>query len=196
MSCEVERWKDVPGWEGFYQASSRGHIRSVDRIITRVDGRSKSVSGRPLVPFTNPSSGYLQVSLSIYGKKKLCYVHRLVAASFLGAPGNGLEVCHCDGNKLNNTLGNLRWDTRSGNHADKLRHGTSNRGEKHGLSKLATAQALEIKRSSAAPGVLASRFGVSRATIFLIRSGKNWAWLCDSMESVYRTGAASTPSVK
>lgn len=96
-------WKDIKGYEGFYQVSDEGQIR---RILK--DGRTKPVKGKE-------GSKYYTVDLCVHGKCKGFNVHRLVAEAFLEKPEGTTEVNHIDGNKKNNHVENLEWVTQKGN---------------------------------------------------------------------------------
>lgn len=111
-------------------------------------------------------------------------VHRLVASAFLGPPPvEGMDVCHADGNRANNVLTNLRYDTRKGNMTDQLKHGTRNRGERQGLSKLTAEQVLAIrakyKLGQVSQYALAVEYGVTVGNINQIILRRSWAWLDD-----------------
>lgn len=118
-----ERWRPVVGFEGWYEVSDRGGVRSVDRVVECSDGRRVPYRGRVLAQGTHPK-GYRTVWLGRNGTKKCVYVHRLVLESFVGPAPAGHECCHGDGDAGNNSLENLRWDTRSANNFDRVRHGT------------------------------------------------------------------------
>lgn len=105
-----ERWLPVPGYEGLYEVSDRGLIRSVKR------------SPRPLSP-TPSGKGYMKVTLSRDGVRWDTYVHRLVLTAFVGPCPEGHEACHQDGVPANNALSNLRWGTSSDNNLDTVRVG-------------------------------------------------------------------------
>ena len=107
-----EIWKDIPNYEGIYQVSSMGEIRSCDRI----DGRGHNIKGKILVQAPD-KKGYKRISLFKDGIYHKLLVHRIVACSFLGENKN-LDINHKDGNTSNNILSNLEWCTRSEN----LRH--------------------------------------------------------------------------
>ena len=108
-------WKDIKGYEGYYQVSSDGEIR---RMLAH--GRTRIVKNR-----LNPKSLYYSVSLSKKCTRKSFAVHRLVAEAFIPNNENKREVNHIDGNKLNNKVSNLEWVTQKENlvHAmEKLNH--------------------------------------------------------------------------
>ena len=112
---ESEVWKDVDGYEGFYQVSNKGRVRSVDRR----DPRGHRRRGRMLKPGCN-SSGYLIVALYKNGKSKTKDVHRLVARAFIPNPESLSHVNHMDEVKDNNELSNLEWCT----HKYNMNYGT------------------------------------------------------------------------
>lgn len=118
-----EEWRPVVGYEGFYEVSNLGRVRSVDRVIEDAWGRQCSLRGVLRKPYVSPK-GYPLVRLSVGNVRKYFTVHRLVAIAFLGPPPLGKEVCHTDGDKLNPRADNLRWGTPSENQADNLRNGT------------------------------------------------------------------------
>lgn len=119
----AERWLPVPGYEGFYEISDLGRVRSVDRVVRISDGRLVPYKGKLLSAKT--SRGYKIVNLHKPGIEKYRTVHSLVLEAFIGPRPDGLECCHWDGNPANNVLSNLRWDTRSANGQDRVRHGNS-----------------------------------------------------------------------
>lgn len=121
----LENWRPVPGYEGLYEASDHGRVRSLDRI----DSRGNRALGRVLLPDVRPS-GHLRVSLCRNGRVKRMWVHRLVLSIFVGPCPDGLEGCHDDGDPANNAVDNLRWDTKSANARDRQRHGTDRQTRK------------------------------------------------------------------
>lgn len=106
----MEKWKDIPRYNGDYQASDRGRIRSVNRKKTWSDGRVMNLSGK-LLKTTGHTAGYEAVK--IHQKNKL--VHRLIAETFLKREKGQNQVNHLDGDKLNNYVTNLEWCTCSHN---------------------------------------------------------------------------------
>lgn len=124
----MELWKDIEGFEGYYQISNKGNVRSVNRF-DGVHDRQGS-----LIKPNLKQNGYLQVGLRKHGKRKWFGVHRLVAIHFIENPDNKPQVNHIDGNKLNNTTENLEWVTgkENQNHAAKMGlRDNLPKGEKH-----------------------------------------------------------------
>ena len=101
----MERWKDIQGYEGLYQVSSEGRVKSLERY----DACNRLVEEKILKQIEN--SGYLYVQLSKCGTKKRFSVHRLVAENFIPNPNNLQQVNHKDENKKNNKVDNLEWCT-------------------------------------------------------------------------------------
>ena len=120
----IERWKPITGYEGIYEVSDHGRVRSLDRTITRSDGQVRRLKGKVLSAPPKQRGGYPRVCLSAHGKDKVRYVHSLVAETFIGTRPDGMEVCHNDGDPTNNHVDNLRYGTPSENELDKVRHGT------------------------------------------------------------------------
>lgn len=122
-SAKIEAWRAIPGWGGYYEASSLGQIRSSTRIAVKSNGVAQPVRGRLMRLFTN-NQGRRTIVLSRAGTKATFKVHVLVALTFIGPRPDGLDVCHSDGNRLNNSEENLRYDTASANSLDSVRHRT------------------------------------------------------------------------
>lgn len=120
----TEKWKDIPGYEGLYQASTHGRIRSLDRVITYAKNRKRTNPGRVLSPHPNTSSESKHLGVKLYkdGKQKGHQVHRLILITWKGPCPPGMQCCHEDGNAQNNKLSNLRWGTRQENEQDRIKH--------------------------------------------------------------------------
>lgn len=112
-SKNKEIWKDVNGYEGMYQVSSFGNVRSIDREVP-FRGGMRFIKGSPLTKWVN-GDGYERVSFCVKGKNKHFLVSRLVAEAFIPNPNQKEEVNHLDYNPKNNTVSNLEWCTRSEN---------------------------------------------------------------------------------
>lgn len=118
----MEEWRDIKGYEGIYQVSNLGRVRSLDRFVRTHErfGGTRLVKGKikslPLLV------GYPTVNLDKDYKHKVEYVHRLVAEAFIPNPENKPEVNHKDANKTNNNAENLEWVTHLENvqHSERL----------------------------------------------------------------------------
>lgn len=117
-----EMWKPVVGYEGLYEVSDLGNVRSVDRTVIYKTGQPRHYKGQTLK--LKPAHGYWRVELNRNGKPACFQVHRLVLAAFVGPLPEGKEVCHNNGNPGDNRLENLRYGTRSENQLDRVKHGT------------------------------------------------------------------------
>lgn len=125
-----EQWRAVPGWEGYYEVSDHGRVRSLWRTVMRSNGRKQSVKGRLLSLVNNSVHGYPQVTLSGGGVTAKKNVHELVTSAFIGPRPARMEVCHDNGNPEDNRVENLRYGTRSENSHDRVRHGRHYQAEK------------------------------------------------------------------
>ena len=106
-----EIWKDIKGFEGLYQISSLGRLKSLSRFINSNRNNQRRIKGCIIKQRVNPYNGYIQISLSKNHKYKRFYIHRLVAYAFLRNPDNLPQVNHKDENKENNCVDNLEWCT-------------------------------------------------------------------------------------
>ena len=112
----IEIWKDYKNYEGLYQASNLGRMRSLDRWVSSKNGSMRFIKGRILKPVTG-SNDYLKVNLYKNNKQKTYLVHRIIAEAFIEIPeelkqyiGTAyLQVNHKDENKQNNNVSNLEW---------------------------------------------------------------------------------------
>lgn len=111
---EQEVWKQIPGYEGIYQASTDGRIKSVERKIQRCDGVEQVLKERILSPALN-ASGYYNVCLRKNGKAKSYLVSRLIAMTFISNPCSLPEVNHKNEIKTDNRVENLEWIGRKEN---------------------------------------------------------------------------------
>lgn len=119
-----ERWLPVVGFEGKYEVSDLGRVRSLDRMVSTSNGTGlRPCQGRVLSTQKRDGNGYVQHTLSDGTRKRPATAHVLVLEAFIGPRPDGNIIRHLDGNSLNNTLSNLRWGTQAANVADTIRHG-------------------------------------------------------------------------
>ena len=121
-----EVWRDVKGYEGLYQVSNMGRVKS----LGRKDRFGRVIKERILEPAVT-HNGYLRVGLHVDGKRKMLRVHRLVCEAFHENPDNKSEVNHVNENKTDNRACNLEWSTRTEN----CNHGSRNERVAKALSK-------------------------------------------------------------
>lgn len=177
MKKELEVWVDVPEYEGHYQVSNLGRVRSLDRIITDKNGKIKNKRGEVLKPFNN-GRNYLQVILNKSGTRKSVYVHRLVMKVFVGDSPQNYVVCHNDGNPYNNQISNLRYDTLLENTIDQFRHGTC------GLKGLQTLDTIlkireDFDSKKLSRPELMKKYNMSKSSIREITNRITYDWLDD-----------------
>ena len=185
-----EVWKDIPDFEGSYQVSNMGRVRSVDRVVTYKDGRMGKYKGRVLKPGSN--RGYERVVLyndNGYNNKS---VHRLVLEVFKPHVNMiDLQVNHIDGDKLNNHLTNLEWVTARDNVLHAYDTGLiTNIGEGSPGAILTNTDVLEILQRldiGEAHREIALDYGVDRTTISKINRGLTWREVKEKYERTKQT---------
>lgn len=168
-----EIWKPIPGWP-MYEASSLGNIRNVfTKHVLRARTHS---SGYRMVDLHSGA----RYGLSVAPKQTPKLVHGLVCSAFHGRRPAGHVVAHNNGIPSDNRAENVRWDTQSGNNADKKLHGTNNHGAANGSAKLSEEQAKEIislGRTGLSQSAIGQRFGISPTQVGKIIHGKKWSYL-------------------
>lgn len=167
-----EIWRDIPGYKNFYQASSLGRVRSVERTI-KTKTSTRTYKSKIIKPQKH-NNGYLILRLYKQGIGKGYLVHLLVLAAFKGACPKGCEGDHKDRNRKNNKLSNLRYLKKEENRAQ--------RGEAHGMSKLNKYQVQRIRLMREIDknfnfDKVAQMFGVCRGTIEQIVYKSSWKHL-------------------
>lgn len=179
----MEIWKDIPGYEGHFQVSSLGRVKSLERVVENhlvLHGKPRKrlmrVPEKIRKTPPNKFSGYPEVSLSVNGETKLHHVHKLVTTAFIGQTPAGLEVRHKNGVKTNAALSNLHFGTPKQNGEDRIEHGTSNAGETNGMHKLTESDVLNIRslRGKTSVIAIAQRYGLSRTYVYAIFNRKVW----------------------
>lgn len=173
MMSNNEEWKDIPGYEGFYQVSNRGRVRSVTHTILMANGRLRTIFSRILVLHEGGGNKYLQAYLHKDGHVKNHLVHRLVAKMFIGEIKSGYEINHKNANVQDNSVENLEIVT----HQENINHSIKNNlfkayGENHYRSKITNEQANEIRKRYEMGGItqyqLGQIYGLQQTTIFKI----------------------------
>ena len=173
-----ERWLPVPGYEGIYEVSDQGRVKSCARVVGgfNVYGPiEKPLKGRMLR--FGDSKGYPVVVLCCEGSKRNFTVHRLVMAAFVGERPDGFQIAHGDGDPRNNALSNLRYATADENSSDMVSHGTRIKGAAVHFSVLNEDDVRDIKAlEGEIPRYdIAEIFDVCYATISHIANGRTWS---------------------
>lgn len=177
MTCS-EIWKDIEGYEDYYEVSNLGRIRSKSRVAKTRNGRSHTVKSKVLSPGVW-KDGYERVRFSVGGKMTGGKVHRFVANAFCPNPENKKEVNHINGVKTDNRACNLEWMTRSENQKHAFDKGLQKpqKGSSNPKSKIDEITALTIKTfigKKYSQTKLSELMGVSKWIIQDISRGKTW----------------------
>jgi hypothetical protein len=176
LSKPTEEWRSVPGFEGRYEVSNHGRVKSLPNSRRRTElilqqGVHKRQGHRIINLTGHDGTAHFQ---------KTYWVHRLVLEAFVGPAPLRMEGCHNDGDPANNHIDNLRWGTDADNQGDRIAHGTSNRGKRNGHNVLDECQVVSIKlrleAGESAAGLAREHF-VHPSTVKNIKHGRNWAWL-------------------
>lgn len=172
-------WRPVVGYEGLYEVSNNGLVRSLDRVV--IERRTKrAINRKGKLLKQNISDGYYVVGLGKAGLIKTLRVHRLVAMAFVPGYTKKKRVTnHKNGKKLDNSVDNLEWCTVSQNltHAYALGLKPRERGSKHYATKLNERKVRSIKRlakDGARNKDIAKAHGTSAGIVSAIRTGKSW----------------------
>lgn len=168
-SIEKEIWRDIPGYEGLYQVSSIGRVRSVNRVIETKHRRKTTFPGKILSISSGRTSLYLAVSLSKNSENKKILVHRLVAMSFLSEWNPNMEVNHIDGNIFNNSLSNLELCTSKANHehaiVNNLKRDYGQLSSNAKISNLDVYRIRQLRKLGVQQKDLAAIFNLSKQTV-------------------------------
>lgn len=176
----MEIWKDIEGYEGIYQVSDKGNVKSLARKVRHPKGGFKNLKERTLK--ATIVNGYYQVDLSKEGKIKRFLIHRIVAKTFIDNHLGKPQVNHIDGNKLNNDSRNLEWVTSSENVLHSYENGLSEhmKGILNGHARIGDSDVLEIRRKYSAgysQKELGSIYKLSESTVQCIVEMRTWKHL-------------------
>src|SRR3990167_4776116 len=163
----LKNLKPIPGFPDYF-ASADGSIWSMKRPHNDREAPKEPRKLKPQI-----TRAHHIICLCLNRKKVFRYVGHLVLESFVGPRPEGMEMCHGPNGKLDDSLSNLYWDTRSRNlGADRLRDGTDSRGEKYGAAKLSEQDVRDIRavHGKEPRGETALRYGVGRTQIARIQN--------------------------
>lgn len=173
-----EEWRDIPDWEGYYQVSNKGNVRSLDRWVPHGTSGKQFIPGKMMIPFID-EDGYYRFRFRKKGQKQQKYFgHRLVMMGFVGI--SDLVVNHKDGNRKNNNLNNLEYCTVRENviHSFSVLGRQAPRGENSKSSKLKESEVKNIKIAirdkTHKVKDLAELYGVAPSNISNIKKGRTW----------------------
>lgn len=166
-------FKDIPNFEGVYQISTTGVVKSLSRIIPRYP--SPYVCKEKIIKPNINRKGYQYCNLYVNSKPSCREIHTLVALTFLGPRPKNMDIRHIDGDPLNNDVENLCYGSRQQNIQDSKLHGTFPIGEKRKKSKLTKEAVIDIRTSEETIESLSKKYGVKEVTISHARSGMTWA---------------------
>lgn len=170
-----ERWLPVVGYEGLYEVSDHGRVRSFVKLAQ--GGGRNAVPGAHVLKGSPGRMGYPVVTLGVGESKRRHYVHALVLCAFVGPRPPRHECLHGDGVRTNNCVSNLRWGTRQENVDDMVRHGNRPKGSSHPMAVL-TEDDIRAIRTLRAGGLsqhkIGERLGVHRSTIASVDQGRSW----------------------
>ena len=178
----IKLWKDIKGFEGWYQISNLGNVKSLDRYITMKRGNctyKQFTKGKKLKPKLT-WDGYHEISITKNRKRKYTRVHRLVAKAFIHNVNNKPQINHINGNKLDNYYKNLEWCTclENNKHANKTGLINYAKGEQLPHSILNEKQVKEIRKLYKTDKYkqieLAKKFNVGKNCIYHIIHNNTW----------------------
>ena len=173
-----ELWQPIKGYEGLYEVSDQGRVRSLERKAQTYQG-FRRVRGRILKGQKIPG-GYLTVMLYKNNETERLYIHRLVATAFCSNPLAFSYALHGNDIKTDNRASNLRWGTHQQNVDEAVERGRHTHGESVGNSKLKEVQVLAIRQDPRPYKIIAAAYGVTDSNIGCIKRRETWAHLAES----------------
>lgn len=171
-----EEWRAVVGYEGLYEVSDLGRVRSMPKEVLRADGSLMRLHGGNILKPQPIHKGYVRVLLRGHGLSRYRRIHRLVLTAFVGECPDGMQCAHLNGDPADCRLSNLAWVSPAENASHKHAHGTHLHGSKSNLAVLDETQVLEVLelKGAVSAAECARRFGVTPPTITSIWNGVTW----------------------
>ena len=167
---DTEIFLPIKGYEGIYEISNQGRVKSLDRIDCRGQRR-----GKIIMRLSNDSDGYQIVSLAKERKKLTHKVHRLVAQAFIPPIDGKNQINHLDGDKKNNHVKNLMWCTNQENQAHSRETGLHPEiAETHKCATLTNEQVLNIVKETGSHIEVAKKYNTNPLIVCRIKIGKTW----------------------
>lgn len=170
----MEIWKNIEGYEGLYQVSNLGDVKSLERYR---ENSSKLTPERILKGILN-NKGYYSVRLYKNKESHFYSVSRLVARTFIPNPKNKPEVNHINGNVKDNSITNLEWVTHRENIDHAVKTGLTPRGEQNARSKVKESDVKIMREMYAKGGIstrtLSEKFNIGKTAIWQIVTNQTW----------------------
>ena len=166
-----ENWKEIPGYPD-YEVSDKGNVRSWKNLSPTTPGEKPRFIAQCI-----SMHGYQKVRIFRNKISETVYIYKLVLLAFVGPCPPGMEACHNDGTRTNNSPSNLRWDTRKNNLNDRNRHGTNILGTRNGRAKLDDNKVKiirELYRLGHSQLTIATLYEVSQVVISSVTLRKSW----------------------
>lgn len=175
MSIEV--WKDIPNYEGLYQVSNLGRVRGLDRVVKTKNGLTQTKKGK-ILKNKMGTNRYYYVCLYKNNKQKTFMIHTLVASNFIGKRPDNHDICHKNGDRYDNRVENLKYDTRRQNNIDHYRYGSKNPN-----GKLSIAEVLDMRKKYKTGRFthkqIAELFNISKSQTNAVLNKHSYKWLND-----------------
>lgn len=163
---QIEQWKDIPDYDGIYQASDLGRIKS---------SMPHNGTNERILKQTQTRKGYLGCGLYKNKKRTSFQVHRIVAETYLANPFNLPEVNHKKGIKTDNRPCAIEWSSHDDNIIHAVEHSLIQKGEKCHKAKITEKQVFEIRESTFSAEYLANKYNVSKNTIWQVKRKETWS---------------------